>query len=111
MKKFGATIRALREAKQISLRKFAEKVGVSPTYQSKVERDEFPPPGEQTIRRMAQHLDQDEDLLLGLAGKVSSDLPEIVQERPQLMATFLRTASKLSDANIEKLLKQMQKMK
>ncbi len=111
MKKFGATVRALREAKQISLRKFAEMVKVSPTFQSKVERDEFPPPGEETVRRIARLLDQDEDWLLALAGKVASDLPEIVQERPQLMATFLRTASKLSDDSIQKLLRQMQKMK
>jgi hypothetical protein len=60
---------------------------------------------------MAALLQQDEDFLLGLAGKVASDLPEIVQERPQLMATFLRTAGKLSDAQVEKLLKQMQRMK
>ena len=111
MKKFGATIRALREERQISLRKFAEQVGVSPTYQSKVEREEFPPPGEATVKKIAALLQQDEDFLLGLAGKVASDLPEIVQERPQLMATFLRTAGKLSDAQVEKLLKQMQRMK
>ncbi len=111
MKKFGATVRELRLQKQISLRKFAENVKVSPTYQSKVERDEFAPPGEDTVRRMAQFLEVDEDWLLGVAGKVSSDLPEIVQKRPELMATFLRSAGKLSDNNIQKLLKQMQKMK
>ena len=42
-KTFGTTIRDLREAQQISLRKFADKVGISPTYLSKIERDEFPP--------------------------------------------------------------------
>ncbi len=110
MKKFGTTVRELREAKQISLRKFAEKVGVSPTFQSKMERDEFPPPSVETVKRMAQHLEVDADWLLGLAGKVSADLPEIVQKRPELMATFLRTASKLSNESIQKLLKQMQKM-
>jgi HTH-type transcriptional regulator, competence development regulator len=110
VKKFGATIRALRQEKQISLRKFAKSVGVSPTYQSKVERDEFAPPGTETIKRMANELGQDEDWLLGLAGKVSSDLPQIVQKRPELMASFLRTAGKLSDESIQKLLKQMRKM-
>jgi transcriptional regulator with XRE-family HTH domain len=110
MKKFGATIRNLREREGISLRKFAEAVGISPTYVSKVERDEFAPPGEETIRKIAQILKQDEDWLLGLAGKVSSDLPEIVQNRPQLMATFLRKAGKLSDESIAKLLKNMDKM-
>ena len=110
MKKFGATVRALREEKQISLRKFAEMVGVSPTYQSKVERDEFPPPGEETVRSMARQLGQDEDWLLGLAGKVASDLPQIIQKRPEKMASFLRTAGKLTDEQLDKVLKQMQKM-
>jgi transcriptional regulator with XRE-family HTH domain len=110
MKKFGATIRNLREREGISLRKFAEAVGISPTYVSKVERDEFAPPGQETIRKMARILKQDEDSLLGLAGKVSSDLPQIVQNRPQLMATFLRKAGKLSDESIAKLLKNMDKM-
>jgi transcriptional regulator with XRE-family HTH domain len=110
VKKFGATVRKLREEKNISLRKFAEAVGISPTYVSKVERDEFPPPGEETIRKMARYLGQDEDGLLGLAGKLASDLPPIVQQRPQLMAAFLRKAGSLSDAKIQNLLKQMDKM-
>ena len=41
---FGATVRRLREEKKIGLRKFAQMVGMSPTYLSKVERDEFKPP-------------------------------------------------------------------
>ena len=39
--KFGAFIRREREAKEIGLREMAKKIGVSPTYLSKVERDEF----------------------------------------------------------------------
>ena len=110
MKTFGATIRTLRQEKQISLRKFAEKVGISPTYQSKIERDEFPPPGEETVRKMARTLEQDEDTLLGLAGKVASDLPKIVQRRPGIMPLLVRTASKLSDEKLQKMIKQMQRM-
>ena len=60
-KKFGATIRTLREEQQISLRKFAGKVGISPTYLSKIERDEFPPPGEDTVKTIAEALGQDPD--------------------------------------------------
>ena len=36
--KFGAFIRREREAKEIGLREMAKKIGVSPTYLSKVER-------------------------------------------------------------------------
>ncbi|HLH43206.1 MAG TPA: helix-turn-helix transcriptional regulator [Bryobacteraceae bacterium] len=109
-KKFGATIRALREQQQISLRKFADKVGISPTYLSKVERDEFPPPGEETIKQIAAALGQDPDELLALAGKVSSDLPAIIQQRPREMASFLRTAGELSPEDLAKLTRYVEKM-
>ena len=108
--KFGATIRALREKKGLSLRKFAETVGISPTYTSKVERDEFPPPGEETIKKMAAILEQNADELLALAGKAASDISDIVQARPTILPTFFRKAAKVSDENIRKLMKQMEKM-
>jgi len=44
--KFGAFIRRERGGKEIGLREMAKMIGVSPTYLSKVERDEFPPPAE-----------------------------------------------------------------
>jgi HTH-type transcriptional regulator, competence development regulator len=109
--RFGARVRRLREQQQITLRKFAEKIGISPTYQSKVERDEFAPPGEETVRRMAQILGEDPDELLALAGKVASDLPEIIQKQPRAMATFLRAAKGLSAQEIERFTKQAKDMR
>ena len=110
-KTFGATIRELREGQQISLRKFADKVGISPTYLSKIEREEFPPPGEETVKKFAEALDQDPDELLALAGKVSSDLPAIIQQRPRELASFLRTAGALGPEDMAKLTKYVEKMK
>lgn len=110
-KNFGATIRELREGQQISLRKFADKVGISPTYLSKIERDEFPPPGEETVKKFAEALNQDADELLALAGKVSSDLPAIIQQRPRELASFLRTASALSPEEMAKVTKYVEKLK
>ena len=110
-KNFGATIRALREAQQISLRKFADKVGISPTYLSKIERDEFPPPGEETVKKFAEALNQDTDELLALAGKVSSDLPAIIQQRPRELASFLRTASELNPDEMARLRKYVDRIK
>jgi transcriptional regulator with XRE-family HTH domain len=40
-------------AKEIGLREMAKKIGVSPTYLSKVERDEFSPPTEEKVRKIA----------------------------------------------------------
>ena len=110
MKEFGATIRKLREEQGISLRKFAKAVGISPTYLSKVERDEFPPPSEETIKKMARLLSQNEDETLALAGKTPSDVSEMVQRRPHVLPTFFRKAAKLSNDNLLKLMKQMEKM-
>ncbi len=67
-KTFGQTIRAWREEKQIGLRKFADQVGMSPTYLSKIERDDFPPPGEEKIQAIAKALERDADELLALRG-------------------------------------------
>ena len=56
--KFGAFIRRQREAKDMGLREMAKKIGVSPTYLSKVERDEFPPPAEDKVRKIAAVIGQ-----------------------------------------------------
>jgi transcriptional regulator with XRE-family HTH domain len=111
MRKFGATIRKLRETKGITLRKFAQAIGATPTYQSKIERDELPPPAEEKVRAMARVLGEDEERLLALAGRVPSDLPDIIKERPEQMAALLRKARELPSEAVEKLLKQADKLK
>jgi transcriptional regulator with XRE-family HTH domain len=88
--KFGAFIRREREAREIGLREMAKKIGVSPTYLSKVERDEFPAPAEDKIAAIARILGLDLDETLALAGKVASDVREVIRSRPE-MASFLRT--------------------
>jgi|GEM_PF-446412 len=100
---FGATVRRLREEQRIGLRKFAQLVGMSPTYLSKVERDEFKPPTEEKVRAIAEALGQDPDELLALAGRVSTDLTDIIQRHPREMATFLRAANGLSAEQMRRL--------
>src|SRR5215470_15595828 len=94
--KFGAFIRREREAKEIGLREMAKKIGVSPTYLSKVERDDFPPAAEDKVRRIAEAIGCDPDELLALAGRVASDLTDIIREHPRQMADFLRAAKGLT---------------
>jgi transcriptional regulator with XRE-family HTH domain len=101
--KFGAFIRREREVKEIGLREMAKKVGVSPTYLSKIERDEFPPPAEAKVRKIAAIIGKDADELLALAGRVSSDLTDIIRERPREMADFLRAAKGLTPEDIARL--------
>jgi HTH-type transcriptional regulator, competence development regulator len=109
--KFGAFVRREREAKEIGLREMAKKIGVSPTYLSKVERDEFPPPAEERVRKIAGIIGQDADELLALAGRVASDLTEIIREQPREMADFLRAARGLAAEDMARLARHAQKAK
>lgn len=109
--KFGAFVRARREEKEIGLREMAKMIGVSPTYLSKVERDEFQPPVEEKVRAIAAIIDCDPDELLALAGRVSSDLSEIIKKRPVELAALLRTTRNLSAKDIDRLARMAKKAK
>jgi transcriptional regulator with XRE-family HTH domain len=66
---FGETqLRRIREKRRrdndrFTLRQFAKAVGVSPTYLSKVEKGNFPPPSEERIISIAKGLGEDPDKL------------------------------------------------
>src|SRR5439155_13291503 len=109
--KFGEFVRREREANEIGLREMAKMIGVSPTYLSKVERDEFPPPAEDKVRKIAGIIGRDADELLALAGRVASDLTEIIRQRPREMADFLRAARGLNAEDMARLARQAQRAK
>ena len=92
---FGKYIREQREAlkendRRFSVRQVAQRIGVEPAYLSKIEREDVAPPSEAKIRALAEELDEDVDMLLAMAGKVSSDLQAIIRKRPQLFAELIR---------------------
>ena len=102
MDAFGPHVRRTRERlrqqdRRYSLRQVAERVGVEPSYLSKVERGEVAPPSEGTILRLAEDLDQDADTLLALAGKVSSDLQDVIRKRPEVFAKVIRELKNVPD--------------
>ena len=104
---FGAYVRAARERmrtrdREFSVRKVARRIDVEPAYLSKIERDQMAPPSERVIRRLADELDEAPDLLLAMAGKVSTDLKNIILERPRVFADLLR---ELKDAPDHALLR------
>ena len=109
--KFGAFIRREREAREIGLREMAKKIRVSPTYMSKVERDEFAPPTEDKVRAIAQIIECDPDELLAMAGRMSSDLADIIKRHPVEISALLRTANGLSAEDIARLARDAQKAK
>src|ERR1700747_3727541 len=63
---------ALADPRRYSLRQVAYRVGVEPSYLSKVERGLEPPPGEKTAIALARELELDPDLPLAL-GRTSSE--------------------------------------
>jgi len=109
--KFGAFVRQAREAKEIGLREMAKMINVSPTYLSKVERDEFPPPAEDKVKAIAAIIDCDVDELLARAGRVASDLSDIIKRKPVELAALLRTTSGMTADEIARLARAAQKTK
>lgn len=109
--RFGAFVRREREAKEIGLREMAKMIGVSPTYLSKVERDEFPPPVEGKVRAIAKIIKCDADDLLARAGRVSSDISDIIKRHPVELAALLRTTKGLTAEDIARLAREAQKTK
>lgn len=102
MESFGSYVRTRREAlnaedKSMSLRQVALRIGVEPAFLSKIERDVAPPPSEGKIVALAMALAEDPDLLLAMAGKVSSDLQAIIRKRPQLIGELLRQLKEQPD--------------
>ncbi len=75
MEKFGAFVCREREARDIGLREMAKKIGVSPTYLSKIERDGCPPPADDKVKAIAKIIACDVDHLLAWAGRSLTSLP------------------------------------
>jgi transcriptional regulator with XRE-family HTH domain len=109
---FGEFIRQRREELRardpaFSVRQVATRAGLEPSYLSKIERDEQPPPSEESIRAIATVLGEDPDVLLALAGKVSADLQRIIRSRPRLFADLLRELRDLPDHAVLRLVREV----
>ena len=112
MTQFGTYVRQVREGlrksnRAFSLRKVAQRVGIEPAYLSKIERGEFAPPSEATTVRIAEELGEDPDMLLAMAGKVSSDLQEAIRKRPKLFAQLIRELREAPDHAILKVVREV----
>ena len=90
-----------------SVRQVAQRLGIQPSYLSKVERGEVAPPSETTIQRLASELAVDSDVLLALAGKVSSDLQEVIRKRPQVFGELIRELKEMPDHAVLRLVREV----
>ena len=110
-KTFGEWLREKRVAKGFTLRKFAEKVGISPTYLSHVEQGQADPPTAERVRTMAELLEENADQMIAMAGRVPEDLPGIIQRRPTQVPNLLREVNGLTTEQLQELMEQARKMK
>ncbi len=109
---FGRYVRSKREAlhekrAEYSVRKVAGRLQIQPSYLSKVERGEVAPPSEDTIVRLARDLNEDPDVLLALAGKVSKDLRSVIMKRPKLFAELIRQLKDVPDHSILRVVREV----
>lgn len=109
---FGTFVRDRRELlresdARFSVRQVAQRIGVEPSFLSKVERGEVPPPSEVKIVALAQELGEDPDMLLALAGKVSTDLQEVIRKRPELFAALIRELRDMPDHAVLRVVREV----
>ncbi len=97
----------LREGNAYSLRQVALRINVEPSYLSKIERGLEPRPSEETTKALAKELGEDPDVLLALAGKVSSDLQAIIRKRPQLFSQLIRELKNMPDHAVLRLMREV----
>lgn len=113
MTTFGTYVRTAREQRQAaepgnySLRKVAGRIGVGAAYLSQVERNDGSLPSEPTIRALSADLRLDTNVMLAMAGKVSSELQAIIMQRPQLFAEMLAVCQNMPDNAILKLVREV----
>lgn len=97
--RLGLIIRALRQKKDISLRKLAQSTQISKTYLSSIENKEIIP-SEKVIRIIAQGLGANEEELLYRSGRLSSELTGIIMKCPREFAHLIRAMARLNAGQI-----------
>ncbi|MCL4199411.1 MAG: helix-turn-helix transcriptional regulator [Phycisphaerales bacterium] len=104
---FGTMLREKRLEKGYSLRRFAEMIGVSPTYLSLVETGNADyPPAADRVKKMAELLGADPEIWIALAGRVSNESKETILDQPELMPALLRAAKGLSAEKLKRLIEE-----
>ncbi|MCZ2341668.1 MAG: helix-turn-helix domain-containing protein [Bacteroidales bacterium] len=110
-KLFGQVLRERRLEKGFTLRRFADLMGISPTYLSQVEQCNVDPPTAERVKQMAEALDVNPDEWIVLADRLPNDLPGIIKKQPTVMPDLLREASGLTIEQLRKLKEQARKMR
>ena len=85
---------------QFSLRRLARRLGIQPSYLSRLERGESPCLSEKHLLVLARELGEDPDALLALAGKIAADVRRTLLARPRPFTDLIRRLASRSDAEV-----------
>jgi transcriptional regulator with XRE-family HTH domain len=108
-KTFGKFITEKRLEKEITLRRFASMLDISPVYVCNIEKDRRPAPKDDVLERILQILllrKEEREEMYDLAAKsknasvVSGDLPDYIMEK-DIVRVALRTAKDVDATDVE----------
>ena len=99
-KSFGTFLRRTRKRKKLTQRALASEVGINFTYLSKVENDVpgFSSLSEPTLEKLADALDVDPDKMITRAGKIPSDVRQVLVDDFSLVKE-IRDRKKINDGS------------
>ena len=99
-KSFGKFLRRTRKRKKLTQRALASEVGINFTYLSKVENDVpgFSSLSEPTLEKLADALDVDPDKMITRAGKIPSDVRQVLVDDFSLVKE-IRDRKKIDDGS------------
>ena len=111
MKAFTDYVRKAREKllstdRRYSVRQVAARIGVQPSYLSKIERG-LETPSEKVIVRLAEELNEDPDALLAMAGKVSSEFQEAIRRHPKVFGELIRELKQMPEHAVLRLVREV----
>jgi len=106
----GKIIREARIANNITLRKFADQVGISATYISQIEQHKCASPSVYRIEKIAKILNLNAYELMALAKKIPPDFQEVFEKYPSYVADFLKNAKIFDATQMQKTLNFMEKL-
>ncbi len=106
-KTLGETIREARLKLDITLREFARRLGLAPSYISDVETDRRVP-SEEVLKKMARILRLDVHELLARAGRVSEEAERFLRRNPEAGVLF-RRLPQMTSQEVQDLIDQVRK--
>ena len=106
---FGKRIKALRLSKDIGLRELGRLMDISAMHISNLEKGRVMPSAA-LVKKLASTLGADVDELLHLSKLIDPQIVDVIQKNPYQAPNLLRSAKNLTEAQWEKLQKQVDRM-